>query len=105
MQETTAEATRQQFARWIEEGQNLRPVLLGLFEENDRLLRTVATAEQERESGQRELEYAKAENHALRSECAATQNTFSTFMNELQQLMDEVVRKLNAAQGTSAFVR
>jgi hypothetical protein len=105
MLEATAEATRQQFARWIEEGQHLRPALLGLFEENDRLLGAVAVAEQERENAQRELEYAKAENHALRAECTAMQDAFSTFMNELQQLMDDVVRKLNPSQGRSAFVR
>jgi chromosome segregation ATPase len=104
MQEATAEATRQQFARWIEEGQHLRPLLLGLFEENDRLLRAVATAEQERENAQRALEDAKAENHALQGECTAMQDTFSTFMNELQALMDDVVRKLNTSQGRSAFV-
>lgn len=105
MQETTAEATRQQFARWIEEGQHLRPLLLGLFEENDRLRSAVAAAEQERENAQREIEDAKAENHALRGESTAMQDTFSTFMNELQQLMDDVVQKLNTSQARSAFVR
>lgn len=105
MQEAIAEATRQQFTRWIEEGQHLRPLLLGLFEENDRLLSAVAAAEQERENAQRELEDAKAENHALRGECTAMQGAFSTFMNELQQLMDDVVRKLHPSQGRSVFVR
>jgi hypothetical protein len=105
MQEATAEATRQQFTRWIEEGQHLRPWFLSVFEENDRLLSAVAAAEQARENAQRELEYAKTENHALRAECTAMQDTFSTFMNELQQLMDDVVRKLNPSQGRSAFVR
>ena len=105
MHEATAEATRQQFARWIDEGQHLHASLLGMFEENDRLLNAVAAAEQERESAQRELAYAKAENHALRGECTAMQGAFSTFINELQQLMDDVVRKVNATQGRSALVR
>lgn len=105
MQEATAETTRQQFTRWIEEGQHLRPSLLSVFEDNDRLRSAVAAAEQERANAQRELECAKTENHALRAECAAMQNTFSTFMNDLQQLMDDVVRKLNTLQGRSAFVR
>ena len=46
---TIAEATRQQFARWIEEGQHLRPLLLGLFEENDRLLSAGRRAKRRRE--------------------------------------------------------
>jgi len=105
MQEVTAEAIRQQFHRWIEEGQHLSALLPGLFEDNDRLLNAVAAIEKERDSVQQELEYAKAENHGLRGECTAMQDAFSTFMNELQQLMDDVVRKLNATQGRSAFVR
>jgi predicted nucleic acid-binding Zn-ribbon protein len=105
MQEVTAEATRQQFDRWIEEGQHLAASLPGLFDENDRLRSAVAAAEKERDSAQRELEDTKAENHALRNECTAMQDAFSKFMNELQQLMDDVVRKLNTTPSRGAFVR
>lgn len=106
MQEATG-ATQQQFDRWIEEGQHLITLLPGLFEENDRLRSAVAAAEKERETVQRELEYAKAENHALRGECTEMQGAFSKFMNELQELMNDVVRvrKLNTSERRSAFER
>lgn len=105
MQEVATDVTREQFDRWVEEGQRLIAQLPGLFTEKDRLFDAVSAAEKERESAQRDLAQAEAENRALRGEYTQMQEAFSKFMNDIQQLMAEVVRKLNAPAGRSPFQR
>ncbi len=105
MQETTVETRRGQFERWIEEGQHLMALLPGVLEENDRLRGEVVAAEREGESVRRDLEHAKAENHALRDERTEIQDTFSKFMNEIQLLTNDVVQTLSTMQRGSPLAR
>ena len=103
MHEMTAEATREQLGRWIEEGQRLMALLPGLLEENDQLRGAVAAAEKEREGVDRELEHVKAENHALRGELTEIQDAFSRFMNDIEQLKNDIDQKLSAMQRRNLF--